>query len=167
MLHCLLNVSKVSYSLKYFTWMLYEFSTIFIFVTFRYRKYCKSLEFFTKLGSTQHTGVKTYKFLEFSLSHLISSTPDLFNNPLMELIWPWISMYSSPIYSNSNANKHALYQCEMKMVWSKWRVPETRINVSGFNELYFILHMVHMQLTGLHKQRGKVHLQASIGLQRV
>ena len=46
--------------------MLYEFSTIFIFVTFRYRKYCKSLEFFTKLGSTQQSGVKTYKFLEWS-----------------------------------------------------------------------------------------------------
>ena len=38
--------------------------------------------------------------------YLIFFTPHLFSNPLVEHIWPWISMHSIPMYSISN--KHAL-----------------------------------------------------------
>lgn len=103
--------------LKYFTWILY------LRYLFWWLADIENLSIFRVLHKIEKNPTywsQNLKFLEFSISHLISSKSNLFDNPSMELIWRWISMYLIPMYSNSNANKYALHQCEMKMEIPHW-----------------------------------------------
>ena len=65
-------------------------------------------------------------YLRSYTSHLISFTSHLYNNPLIDIIWLQIFIYSNFMYSNANKKKnHKPFVWQVYFAWSKCLVSRT------------------------------------------